>query len=171
MQQRQIAQFAALQQHAQGQGVAQAPAPGQQQQPQVLTIIPASVQSSEADFRVEMNRDGTGLVLFQYTGRSTVVHIPATIQGFSILEIGRSAFHRPTGPATITSVVVPEEVRIIRAEAFLSAQGGHLNSVTLPESLTHIGDDAFRRTGITSIPIPNSVISIGTGAFSSTSSL
>ena len=167
-QQRRLAQVAVLQQPAPVQGVAQAPATGQQQQPQVLTIIPASVQSNEADFRVEMNRDGTGLVLLQYTGRSTVVHIPATIQGFPILEIGRTAFHRPTGPATITRIVVPEGVRIIRGEAFIGAQAGYLNSITLPEGLTHIGARAFRRTGITSITIPNSVIYLGAGAFSGT---
>ena len=31
---------------------------------------------------------GTGLVIIEYTGSSTVIHTPATIQGFPVTEIG-----------------------------------------------------------------------------------
>ena len=42
-----------------------------------------------------------------------------------------------------------------------------LVGITIPNSVTSIGDYAFSGTGLTSVTIPNSVISIGDGAFSS----
>ena len=40
-----------------------------------------------------------------------------------------------------------------------------LTSVTIPNSVTSIGDYAFAETGLTSVTIPNSVTSIGNAAF------
>ena len=47
--------------------------------------------------------------------------------------------------------------------AFSSCSG--LKSITIPISVTSIGDNAFGFSGLTSITIPNSVTSIGDGAF------
>jgi hypothetical protein len=52
--------------------------------------------------------------------------------------------------------------------AYPSANG----AVTLPDSLTSIGDSAFREcAGLTSVTIPSGVISIGQSAFSGCGSL
>ena len=45
----------------------------------------------------------------------------------------------------------------------------NLTSITIPDSVTSIGSDAFRQTGLTSITIPSSVTSIGRMAFASNS--
>ena len=53
---------------------------------------------------------------------------------------------------------------IIESDAFLGCSG--LTSVTIPNSVTSIGDMAFSEcTGLTSVTIPNSVTSIGSYAF------
>ena len=172
-------------------------------QPQLAQASsPASTQVSEADFRVEMNRDGTGLVIIQYIGTATVVHIPATIQGFPVTEIGTPGVGvwqtssivpvqgglivtRRQGAVdedAITSVVIPEGVRIINVSAFrptmIQRQDGFivpfcrlrgLTSVTLPESLVYIRAGAFLDTRLTHITIPNGVTYIGAMAFARSS--
>lgn len=55
-------------------------------------------------------------------------------------------------------------VRGIGAGAFVGCSD--LTSVTIGNSLTSIGQDAFNGSGLTSLTIPNSVTSIGSAAFS-----
>ena len=74
-------------------------------------------------------------------------------------------------PRGITgSVTIPNSVTTIGVEAFCNCTG--LKSVTIPDSVTSIGNAAFADcTGLTSVAIPNSVRSIGEGAFAGCSSL
>lgn len=121
------------------------------------------------------------------------VRIPATIQGMPVTDISPAAFrtgehgNTPWGfewgtPMRITSVVYPEGITEIPERMFSGNtdnegrlmdddRGGligaftTLTSVTLPNTLTHIGEGAFAGSALRSITIPNSVISIGTRAF------
>ena len=64
-----------------------------------------------------------------------------------------------------TEVVIPNSVTRIGDGAFKGCAG--LTSVTIPNSVTSIGSSAFEGcTGMTHVTIPNSVASIGSGAFS-----
>ena len=64
----------------------------------------------------------------------------------------------------MTSVTIPNSVTSIGDYAFADCTG--LTSVTIPDSVTSIGDYAFHGcTGLTSVTIPNSVTSIGSYAF------
>ena len=67
-------------------------------------------------------------------------------------------------PETIQSEGNTYSVTSIGTKAFLSCQV--LTSVTIPNSVTSIGDSAFYNAGLTSVTIPNSVRSIGYNAFS-----
>ena len=73
-------------------------------------------------------------------------------------------------PVAKTSVTIPNSVTSIGNGAFNGCRG--LTSITIPNSLTSIGDIAFYGCrGLTSITIPNSVTSIGRSAFSYCSGL
>ncbi len=70
----------------------------------------------------------------------------------------------------ITSFVLGDEVEHI--PAFLCYGMSKLTNITIPNSVTSIGDRAFREcSGLTSVTIPNSVTSIGTYTFLSCSNL
>ncbi len=69
----------------------------------------------------------------------------------------------------ITSVTIPNSVTSIGEKAFYDCTG--LTSVTIPNSVTNIGSRAFSSSGLTSIAIPNSVTTIGDSAFYRCSSL
>ena len=65
------------------------------------------------------------------------------------------------------NTVIPDDILVIGNKAFSGCS--KLKSIILPESLTKIGYDAFKSTGLHEILIPKNVKSIGTGAFSYTS--
>ena len=68
----------------------------------------------------------------------------------------------PSKGLGITSVVIPNTVKIIGKDAF---RENKLTSVTIPTSVTSIGNSAFYGNQLTNIIIPSSVTSIGSGAF------
>ena len=64
----------------------------------------------------------------------------------------------------VTNLTIPDSVTSIGDSAFSGCSG--LTSVTIPNSVTSIGESVFEACiGLTSITIPNSVTSIGSSAF------
>lgn len=64
---------------------------------------------------------------------------------------------------SLRSVIFGEGVT--RIPGYMFADLNKLEQITLPNSLNEIGEEAFRKTGITELTIPESVTSIGYGAF------
>ena len=72
--------------------------------------------------------------------------------------------------SSLTSVSIPDSVTEIGNSAFASCSS--LTNVSIPDSVTEIGYGAFRGcSGLTSVSIPDSVTEIGYNAFASCSSL
>ncbi|MCL2370747.1 MAG: leucine-rich repeat domain-containing protein [Firmicutes bacterium] len=76
---------------------------------------------------------------------------------------------RISGHITIPSRFGGRYITRIGSNAFANQQG--LTSVTLPNTLTAMGNNAFAGTSIAEISIPSSVVNIGSGAFENTANL
>jgi len=112
-----------------------------------VTVVSAHAQRANPESDFEVKKVGNGIEITKFVGKKTtgwlpdmVVIIPERIQNLPVTSIGNDAF------------------------------GGwdKIISVTIPNSVTRIGDSAFNFTNLTSITIPASVTSIGQGAFSQT---
>jgi len=68
-----------------------------------------------------------------------------------------------SGIGTITSVKIPNGVRIIEDKAFYGCKS--LAAVSIPEGVTSIGNYAFEATAIRSVVLPSGLTSIGSRAF------
>ena len=102
-----------------------------------------------------------------YNGNADNVVIPKTYRGIPVKEIKDYAFRYQT---RLKSITLPDSVTSIGNSAFYGCSG--LTSITIPDRVTSIDNEAFSGcTGLTSIIIPNNVTSIGEGAFSGCSSL
>ena len=95
-----------------------------------------------------------------------VLEIPETIGGMPVTSIGDNAFQY----SAWNFVTIPDSVTSIGNSAFLGCRC--LTGVTLPNSITSIGAEAFAGCiSLISMTIPDSVTGIGAGAFSSCVSL
>lgn len=98
-----------------------------------------------------------------YSGYTTI-NIPSIVVhnqvNYRVIGIREKAF---SFCKTLTSVSIPNTVTSIGSDAFSECG---LTSIDIPNSVTHIGYQAFHRcSGLTSLVIPNSVTSIGNSAF------
>jgi len=109
------------------------------------------------------------------TATDDEVIIPAVYEGLPVTEIESASYGNGykggfANYTSMTSITIPNSVTSIGRDAFSGCTG--LTSITIPNSVTSIGMDAFSGcTGLTSITIPNSVTSISYYAFSGCTSL
>ena len=127
----------------------------------LLLTLPAAVQ---AQFNYTNNSDGTATIT-GYTGPGGDVSIPSTINGLSVTSIGYPAFYNGAspGPGILTSITIPDSVTSIGDYAF--AWNLTLSRATLGDGLRTIGAGAFSYCGLITITIPSGVTSIGDRAF------
>jgi hypothetical protein len=104
--------------------------------------------------------DNVQITITGYLGLGGAVSIPGAIDGLPVTRIGDRAF----SASSLTVVTIPNSVSSIGNEAFSSC--ATLSIVTIPNSVSKIGNEAFAGcTNLTSITIPDSVVTIGDRAF------
>lgn len=144
---------------------------------------------SSGDFEYSLINDGAAAEITTYTGGSSIVEIPAAIEGYSVISIGSFAFYFNSalteitipngvtsigyaafyGCSSLTSVSIPASVITIGNGAFYDCVS--LSAIELPESLVSIEGYAFYSSNLTSVDIPDGVTSIGNSAFQNCHSL
>ena len=104
--------------------------------------------------------EGSVVITHYYTFGSRDVTIPAEIGGMPVTAIGSRAFY---DCRCMTNVTIPSTVTSIGEYAFFNSR---VAKVTIPSGVTSIGERAFWGCKtLTSIEIPTSVTSIGSQAF------
>ncbi len=108
-----------------------------------------------------------GYLLTAYFGSGTNVVIPASYKGEPVIAIDFLAFSDST---TIESVTIPDSVTHIEGYAFSGCES--LRSISLPDSLNSIGAYAFEKcSSLTSVSIPAGVSELSPGAFGNCTAL
>jgi len=132
----------------------------------LLLGLPGVVQAQDA---YSTNADGSiytystnadgSANIVAYAGPPWVVTIPTNINGLTVTSIG-SAF----AETALTSITIPNSVTSIGTDAFYDC--GSLTNVTIPGSVTSFGNWAFFDcSGLANVTISNGVTSIGDHAF------
>ena len=105
--------------------------------------------------------DGTYGVAASTTNHHRVVIIPTEYKGKAVTEILSKGFKDSTN---LVAVSIPDSITSIGDSAFYGCT--ELEIVTIPDSITNIGDSAFYGcSGLGSITIPDKVTIIGEYAF------
>jgi hypothetical protein len=127
----------------------------------VLFLIGTALfaQSAESDFETKANIDGS-VTITKYVGWDSVVKIPAAIGGKPVTVIGKDAFAKQDN---LTGVTIPDSVTSIGESAFAVNK---LTSVTFGKGIVSIGERAFYDNSLTSVTLPDTIKSIGQRAFS-----
>ena len=89
-----------------------------------------------SDFEYKINEENNTVTITRYIGTDTVVNIPETIEGKTVVELGAASFW-----------------------------GCNLQSVKIPDTVQTIGQYFFRENELTNINIPKSVTKIDAAAF------
>jgi hypothetical protein len=129
----------------------------------LVTLLPScSRYDSEDGFETVLSSDGSSVWIVRYLGNKNNIRIPRKIKKLPVSRIGDNAFSNPE--SGLVSVTIPNTVTSIGDSAFQGCS--NLVRLTIPKSVTIIEDAAFAGcTGLTSVIIPNKVTSIGACVF------
>lgn len=128
----------------------------------LLTLLPAAAFAApapESDF--EYGASNGRAIIRKYKGAGGAVEIPATLGGYPVTGIKMQAFIECT---SLKSVSMPESMTWIGDSAFAGCTG--LKQVEFSPNLTTIGPNSFYScNGLTSVVVPDKVTSIESLAF------
>jgi hypothetical protein len=119
-------------------------------------LVLAGCEKANPPEDFEYVTEGNAVYITSYKGNSLTPHIPSKIQGKKVTHIEEGAFDSDETGIRLTGVTIPNSVTTIGDWAFY---GNRLTSVTIPNSVTTIGSDAFSGNRLTSMTIPSSLFS------------
>ena len=118
------------------------------------------------DFKFILNNTAVIVTRYRYKGTAADVTIPSRYKGIPVTMIDHAAFFN----SVVTSVTIPDSVTSIGDDAFVNCP--QLTNISIPNSVTSIGFSAFRScTSLKSITLPSSLNSISEALFSGCSQL
>ena len=116
--------------------------------------------ANEQLFDFKFTPDNTAVIVTRYNGTAADVTIPSRYKGKPVTMIDHAAFH----DSAVTSVTIPDSVTSIPDDAF--AFCSQLTNISIPNSVTFIGFAAFNScTSLKSITLPSSLSTIQSSAF------
>ena len=146
-----------------------------------MPLVAETVNGIEWDFRIFNDNGRSSAEIYHadgynsfYTPSAAIptnttghVVIPSSLGGYPVTKIGQRAF---SGCNNITSVMIPDCIRIVGCNAFEGCSG--LTHVSIPNSVTTIEGLAFLDcSSLTSVTLGNNVSSIHDKVFSGCSGL
>lgn len=116
----------------------------------MLPCFPALAENGKAltcgDYKYTLNDDGTATIN-KYIGNAKALTVPTELDGHIVTRIGGSAF---VGCYSLDSITLPDSLTSIGDSAFDS----FISSVIIPASVTSIGDWAFFNNRYLTLTIP-----------------
>lgn len=118
------------------------------------------------DFAFTPDNTAVIVIRYRYKGTAADVTIPSRYKGIPVTAIDHAAFFN----SAVTSVTIPDSVTSIDDNAFGFCS--QLTNISIPNSVTSIGFSAFAHcTSLKSITLPSSLNSISEALFSGCSQL
>ena len=132
----------------------------------LVSAMPVVAVSAAEEFEADgfkYTTNDIAATITGYTGDATEIVIPAELGGFPVEIIGNSAFEAKG----ITSVTLPEGLKVIETEAFRKCAG--LTEVNIPDTVTDIKNSAFSEcTALKNVELSSSLKYLGSAAFKAT---
>ncbi len=119
-------------------------------------------------YQYRMMEDGCA-ELVGYQGLWTRIRMPDTLGGAPVTAIGENAFDDPSGDYHIfgrkklESIRLPAGLKRIGAKAFSGSW--QVKQITIPNSVSFIGDGAFSGSAIRDLTLPMSLMTVGEDPF------
>jgi hypothetical protein len=140
----------------------------------VVPEVPAIqfITPPDDDFVIIQNSDGKTVTIASYKGSARNIIIPQILYGLPVTVIGKEAFKGKR----LTNVVIPEGIIAIESGSITRSvwsgddiigafSDNELTTITIPDSVTSIGNLAFYSNGLTSIILGKNVTTVGQYAF------